>query len=161
GVPGGVNQILVDTLRLFCKRSPGVHIELQYMSTGTQVEALREGRLHIGFVNSPVHDPALATEMITKEPVWIAAPKNHPLTLFKKVPISALAGRRFILFPRRVTPGLHDLITSMCRTAGFNLNVVHEADSIQGALTLVSAELGAAFSNPAMQKVWPDLVFRP
>ena len=161
GVPGGMNEILVETLRVFCKRAPGVHIELQYMSTGTQIEALREGRLHVGFVNSPVYDAALATESILKESLWIAMPKNHPLTKFKRLPITALADQRFILFPRRVTPGLHDLIASMCRAEGFNLNVVHEADSIQGALTLVNAELGIAFSNPAMQRLWPELVFRP
>src|SRR5688572_19323032 len=48
GVTGGVNQILVETLRLLGKTYPGVRIELQYMSTGTQTDALREGRIDIG-----------------------------------------------------------------------------------------------------------------
>jgi DNA-binding transcriptional LysR family regulator len=66
-----------------------------------------------------------------------------------------------IFFPRRVTPGLHDVITSMCRNAGFSIHVIHESDSIVGALTLVSAGLGVAFSTPSVQQFWPDIVFRP
>src|SRR5262245_14269300 len=49
--PGGVNEILVDTLRVFANRYPGVHIELQFMNTGMQIEALREGRIQAGFLN--------------------------------------------------------------------------------------------------------------
>jgi DNA-binding transcriptional LysR family regulator len=49
----------------------------------------------------------------------------------------------------------------MCRNAGFSLHVVHESDSIIGALTLVSAGLGVAFSTPSLQQFWPDIVFRP
>jgi len=161
GVPGGGNRILIETLRIFCKRYPGVHIELQYMNSGAQIESLRENRLQVGFLVSPMHDPAFATEVLARDPLCVAVPKGHPLSRLARVPVSALADQRFILFPRRVTPGLHDLITSMCRSAGVNLNVVHEADSIQGALTLVNAELGIAFSNATMQSLWPDIVFRP
>src|SRR5436853_5611622 len=43
GVAGGVNQTLVETLRVLGKKYSGVRVELQNMSTGPQVEALREG----------------------------------------------------------------------------------------------------------------------
>jgi DNA-binding transcriptional LysR family regulator len=66
-----------------------------------------------------------------------------------------------IFFPRRITPGLHDEITSVCRQAGFSLNVAHEVDSIVGAMTLASAGLGIAFCTPAFRKIWPDIAFRP
>ena len=160
GVTGGVNPILVETLRLLGKKYPGVHIELQYMSTGLQIEALREGRIDIGFLNLPVQEPTLVVEAVTVEPLWVALPKNHPLTRHRRVPLSALAGEHIILFPRRVTPGLHDTITGMCREAGFTLNVVHEVDSIVGGLTLVSADLGIAFTTPSVQRLWPDIAFR-
>jgi DNA-binding transcriptional LysR family regulator len=56
---------------------------------------------------------------------------------------------------------LHDLITTACRNAGFSLNVVHEVDNIIASLTLVTAGLGLAFCTPSMQKLWPDIIFRP
>ncbi len=43
------------------------------------------------------------------------------------------------MFARRSSPGLHDIITMMCRDAGLSMNVVHEVDKIMASLTLVNA----------------------
>jgi DNA-binding transcriptional LysR family regulator len=159
-VRGGVNPVVVDTLRLLGQQYPGVHIELQYLTTGMQVEALREGRIDIGFLNLPVHDSALVIESIKTEPLMLALPKGYPLARSQRIPLSALADQSIILFPRRVTPGLHDTITDACRKAGVTLNVVHEVDSLIGGLTLVSANMGVAFATPSAQRLWPDIAFR-
>jgi len=45
---GGVNDILVETLRRFTQQYPSVHIELQLMNTALQIEALREEHVHVG-----------------------------------------------------------------------------------------------------------------
>lgn len=161
GAIGGKVEVIVEALRIFAKRYPGVHIELEHMTTGIQIEALREGRIHVGFLNSPVADPMLVLEPIRKEPLWLAMPKTHPLTRLARVPVAALEQERFILFPRRVSPGLHDLITGMCRSGGFNLNVAHEVDNVIASLTLVSADLGIAFCTPTNRKLWPHIEFRP
>jgi DNA-binding transcriptional LysR family regulator len=161
GVPGGVNEILVDTLRLVAKRYPGVRLELQYLTTGMQIEALREGRIQVGFLNLPVQEPALALETVKKEPLWLAMPKGHPLARHRRVPLDAMKSVGVILFPRRVAPGLHDAITGMCRNAGVNLNAIHETDSVVASLTLVSADLGVAFCTPSVRSLWPEVVFRP
>jgi DNA-binding transcriptional LysR family regulator len=161
GVPGGVNDILVRALRIFARRYPGVGVELQYMNTGAQIEALHDGRIRVGFLNMPAQDTELVMEVVKRESLWIALPLGHPLTHYRRVPFKALAGERFIFFPRRVTPGLHDAITSLCRNAGFNLNVVHEGDSISSGLTLVSAGFGLAFCTPSVHRLWSDIEFRP
>jgi DNA-binding transcriptional LysR family regulator len=161
GVPGGVNEILVDTLRLVAKRYPGVRLELQYLTTGMQIEALREGRIQVGFLNLPVQEPALVLETVKKEPLWLAMPKGHPLARHRRVPLEAMKNVGVILFPRRVAPGLHDAITGMCRNAGVNLNAIHETDSVVASLTLVSADLGVAFCTPSVRSLWPEVAFRP
>jgi DNA-binding transcriptional LysR family regulator len=160
-VPGGVNEILIDTLRVFAQRYPGVRIELQFMNTGSQIEAFRERRIHVGFLNLPVNDSNLVHETVRQEPLWVALPKTHPLARHHTVSLSALSDERFILFARAVSPGLHDLLTGACRKAGFSLNVVHEVDNVIASLTLVTAGLGLAFCSPSMQKLWPDIVMRP
>jgi len=161
GVPGGANEILVETLRRLGTQYPGVHIELHYMSTGAQIDALREGRIQVGFVSLPVMDPSLAVEKIKSEPLWLAMPKGHALTRYDRVPLKALENEPMILFPRRVTPGLHDSLTALCRNEGVSLNVVHEVDSLAGGLTLASAGLGIAFTTRGQQRLWPDIAFRP
>jgi DNA-binding transcriptional LysR family regulator len=161
GVAGGISDILTRSLKLLARRYPGIRIELQYVSTGAQVEALRERRIGVGFLYMPVTEPSLAFETILSEPLWVALPTKHPLTRYRRVPLNALADQKMIFFPRRITPGVHDMITGMCRNAGFSLNVVHEVDSLVGALTLVSAYLGIAFCTPGLKKVWPEIAFRP
>jgi DNA-binding transcriptional LysR family regulator len=131
------------------------------MSTGEQMEALQDGQIIVGFLNMPVTAPWLTLEVVSREPLWLALPKLHRLTRYKKVPIEALSEEQVILFPRRVTPGLHDTITSMCRNAGFGLRVAHEVDSLVGGLTLVSANLGIAFCTPSVQRSWNEIAFRP
>jgi DNA-binding transcriptional LysR family regulator len=159
--PAGINHFMVEPLRVFRQRYPGVRIELQFMSTGQQMEALREGRIQAGFLILPPDDPSIAFETVKKAPIWIALPKRHPLTRQKSVRLAELAEHEFILFGRRSSPGLHDVITSMCRNAGFSLKVVHEVNNIIAAYTLVAAGLGLSFSAPTMQTLWPDIVFRP
>jgi DNA-binding transcriptional LysR family regulator len=161
GVPGGGNDVLVGTLRELTENYPGVHVELQYMNTGRQIESLREGRIDVAFLHSPAREAELVIETVKRERLWLAMPKGHPLERRPRIAISLLKGLPMIFFPRRVSPGLHDLITTMCRNEGFTLNVMHEADSIIGGLTLVSAGLGAAFSNPSVQRLWPNIAFRP
>jgi len=161
GVPGGVNEILVQTLKATARQYPGVRIELQYMTTGMQIEALREGHIQVGFLNLPVQEPSLVIEVVKSEPLWIAMPKGHPLARCGSVPLKALESEKVILFPRRVAPGLHDAITGMCRNAGVNLNAVHESDSVVASLTLVSAHLGIAFCTPSIRRLWPEVAFRP
>jgi len=161
GVPGGVNEILVQTLKAVARRYPGVRIDLQYMTTGMQIEALREAHIQVGFLNLPVQEPSLVIEVVKSEPLWIAMPKGHPLARCATVPLKALESEKVILFPRRVAPGLHDAITGMCRNAGVNLNAVHESDSVVASLTLVSAHLGIAFCTPSVRRLWPEVSFRP
>ena len=161
GVPSGVNNILVDALRTVGKRYPGVRLELHYMNTGAQIEALREGKIDVGFLNLPVQAPFLALEVVLREPLWLALPKGHSLVAHKQVPLAALAEQPIILFPRRVTPGLHDSITGMCRDAGFTLHVAHEVDTTIGGLTLVNAGLGICFCTPSIKPLWPEIEFRP
>jgi len=159
--PAGINNFMVEPLRLFGERYPAVRVELQFMSTGQQIEALREGRIHAGFLILPPNDPSITFETVVKAPIWIALPKRHPLTRQKHVRLAELAEHRFVLFSRRSSPGLHDVITGMCRKAGFSLNVVHEVNNIIAAFTLVAAGLGLSFSAPTMQTLWPDIAFRP
>jgi len=161
GVSGGINPIVIKVLEVFGKQYPGVRVELRYMSTGAQVEELREGRLGVGFVILPIQAPFLATEIVLREPLCLAIPKRHPLARHKTVALKSLEGEPLILFPRRVTPGAHDSITGLCREAGFTLPVAHEVDSVVGALTLVSAGLGIAFCTPILSRMWPAVAVRP
>jgi DNA-binding transcriptional LysR family regulator len=143
--------VLVDTLRAFAHRYPDVHVELRSMSTVAQLEAVREGRLQVGFVILPVEESSLAVEPVVREPLVVALPENHRLASRRKIPLKALAGEGSILFPRAISPGYYDQIISVCRNAGFSLKIIHEMDNIYTALALVEAGLGVSLFPASIQ----------
>jgi DNA-binding transcriptional LysR family regulator len=161
GAVGGVNEILVDTLKIFGKQYPGVHVDLQFMCTGEQLERFHEERIQVGFLGLPVKQDKLVTEVVKEQPLLVAMPKSHPLARCQRMTVNELADQPFIFFPRRRSPGLHDFITRMCRNAGFTLNVVHEVDSIDASLIFVRAHLGLAFCVADIEEKPNGIVYRP
>jgi len=71
-----LNEILVQTLRVFVQQYPGVHIQLHFMNTAQQVELLREEQVDIGFLHLPVEYSDLTLEPIKREPLWLALLKD-------------------------------------------------------------------------------------
>jgi DNA-binding transcriptional LysR family regulator len=138
-------QFFIDVFRLFAKRHPQIRIALRSLSTTQQIDAIREGRIHAGFMVPPIDDPALAMETAFHQPIAIALPLDHPLARRRYVPLSALASERHIMFARHLGPHFFDAIVGACREAGFTLNVVHEVDTVHMACTLVAAGLGVCF----------------
>src|SRR5262249_47881561 len=143
--------VLVDTLRAFAKLYPDVHVELRSMSTVAQIEAVREGRMQVGFVILPIEEGVLAVETVAREPLVIALPESHRLASRRRIPLKALSGEGSILFPRALSPGYYDQIISVCRNAGFSLRIIHEMDNIYTALALVEAGLGVSLFPASIQ----------
>jgi DNA-binding transcriptional LysR family regulator len=135
-------DIFVEIFGQFAKRYPRVRIALRNMSSSEQVHALREGRLHAGFLVAPIDEPSLTVETVLHQPIVVALPAGHPLTARSWVPLAALAEEPHIMFARHLHPHFFDAIVGACRHAGFSLNVVHEVDNGHTAIALVAAGLG-------------------
>jgi DNA-binding transcriptional LysR family regulator len=145
------SPIFIDIFRTFGARHPSVRIALRNMSSAQQVEALREGRIHAGFVVTPIDDPALAMETVQHSPIAIALPRGHRLAARQHVPLTELSDERHIMFARHLGPQFFDAIVAACRDVGFTLNVVHEVDNLHTACALVAARLGVCFVPSSLQ----------
>jgi len=143
-VPAADYTVFPKLLPAFRRLHPGVQLVLRTISSMAQVEALRDGRIDVGFLRVPVDDKALAVESILREPLVVALPLAHPLSAIREVPLRALANERYIFFPREMAPSFYDLVVSSCHEAGFSLNVTHEAEHFQTMLGLIASGLGVA-----------------
>lgn len=163
GVAGPADaDYFVDIMRTFAKRHPQVRVIIRNMSTAEQVRAIQEKRLHAGFVTPPIDDPDLVFETVLHEPIVLAVPRGHPLSLRSRVPLTALANESLILFSRAMGPGFFDAIASACRSAGFSLRARHEVDNLHSAYGLVAAGLGVSFVPAGLQGEPPKgVVLRP
>jgi DNA-binding transcriptional LysR family regulator len=157
----GFFRIVVAILRAFAARYPNVRLVLRSLNPDQQIQALREGRIQIGFLTLPVEDEQLAIEWVCGEPLMLAMPENHPLAKRPRIPLRTLASEPHIMFSRSMFPGYYDLIVSSCRNEGFSLNIVHEADAIYTILALVAAGLGVSLLPASIRETPREgIVFR-
>lgn len=154
-------SILPDVLRVYRERYPDVELALNEINSTEQVAALREGRIHVGFVRTPVNDEEIALETVFREPVMVVIPELHPLAKRGKLPLEALAGEPFVMVPRAREPGAHDHYVGLCRQAGFSPRVVQEAHQIHTIVGLVSAGIGVALVPSSVRHLQrPGAVYR-
>ncbi|OUL37850.1 LysR family transcriptional regulator [Nostoc sp. T09] len=146
-------NILPIILKDFRSRVPGVSLELHELTTDQQLEWLQEGRMDVGFIRPPIEDNTFSWEIIFQESLIVALPETHWLVNKSDVSLTSLANEPFILFPRKLAPGLYDLIISLCQQAGFSPYVAQEAIQMQTIVSLVAGEMGVAIAPESLQNL--------
>ncbi|SRR5579883_48491 len=135
---------LPELVRAYRAAHPGIHLELIEGTTESQLQALDHDLLDVALVRGPVSPGAWSAEIVRREPFVAALPGDHALARRQTVALSSLDGEPLILFPRHLAPPFHDLVTGMCRTAGFEPTVRCECAEYETILSLVAAGLGVA-----------------
>ncbi len=158
-----IHTVFPEAVRLYRERFPGVTLEMRELFTSEQVEALLGGNIDVGLVTQPVAAQGLRLETLLEEPLGAVLPANHSLARSEQVTLEDLADDPFVLFPRWQAPGYHDLITGVCREAGFVPEVVVEGNSMQGIASMVAAGIGVSLvplntSESGLQR--PGLVYK-
>lgn len=150
-------------IREFGADAPGVRLSLKHESTTEQIERLRSGRLHMGFLRPYAHDlSGLSTRPFWREPYVLVMPAGHPLAQLAEVPLKKLAGEPLIMFPRFVNQSLHDAIMAVFHGAGVSPNIVQEVMESQATITLVAAGLGLALMPMSVRREErAGLAYRP
>ncbi|HJV38061.1 MAG TPA: LysR substrate-binding domain-containing protein [Geothrix sp.] len=140
-------------LRAYRERHPAVAITLHEMSSGEQVAALREGRIQVGLLRPPIHEPGLATTTVLREPLVAVLPADHRLAGRRRIPLAALAGDPFIMIPRSHGLGILDLVMGACLAAGFTPRIAQEAKEIQTVVGFVAAGYGVSLMPRAVRRL--------
>lgn len=152
---------LTELLRAFRARFSTVELSLRELSPSEQIEAIKEGRLDVGFVRGPLDDVGLRSEVVRREPLVVALPADHRLAGRSRIALAALAREPFVVFPRQRGPAFFDQIVSMCRSAGFTPHIVQEAPQLD-ILSLVAAGFGVAILPASIREAHRGgIVVRP
>ena len=110
-------------IRAFREASPLISLALDEDGTTQLIKNLREDRVDVAFIRTPVADPAgLVVEPLLEEKMVVALPDQHPLTGGKGTGLNLkrLAGETFIVYRRHSGPGLYDAIFAACHAAGMD-----------------------------------------
>jgi DNA-binding transcriptional LysR family regulator len=89
---------------------------LRKMDTVSQVQALREGRIDVGFLLPGVDDGCIVIKPAWEEDMVIAMPEKHHLARGKSIPLRALAGEPYIMFSQHMRRDYHNQIVDFFRS---------------------------------------------
>jgi len=139
-------SVLPPFLRRYTERYPGVQLSLQEATSDVQIDELLRGRIDAGLLIPPLPERARAAldyMKVLDEPLILCAPAG---LLRKKGPVALrnLPPLPLIIFPREISPALHDAILSCFRAAGITPAIGQQAIQMQTIVSLVSAGMGLA-----------------
>jgi DNA-binding transcriptional LysR family regulator len=141
-------SVLPPFLRAYRAAFPQVHINLLEATSDLQLDDLLQGRIDAGLLIAPLPDRArleLDYMPVLSEPLVLAAPAGlEQLPKSGPVSLQALRSQPLIIFPRAISPALHDAILGVFRGAGIAPDIGQQAIQMQTIVGLVSAGMGIA-----------------
>ncbi|MET7992134.1 LysR family transcriptional regulator [Amycolatopsis sp. NPDC005232] len=154
--------LVPQVLRAFLRTRPEVRVVIERVTKDVQAEAIRDGRMHLGFSRQYPPEPDLAVRNLVAEPLYVAMPDDHPLLSKPEVRLADIQAERLVLFPSSPRPGFADEIVQLLMRTGGPSRVDAEASDIVTALAYVAtAQMCAVVPRSATNVAMPGVVYVP
>ena len=150
-VPSTLYGALPEVIRRFREARPGVELSLFEMTTVQQLEALKAGRIDVGFGRFHVDDDAVIGELVREEAVVVALPANHRLARHKSLSLAKLVAEPLLLYPAKPRPSYADQVLEMFHSRGLKPKIGLETHEVQTTIGLVVAGIGYALVPQSVQ----------
>lgn len=154
-VSSAIPAVLAEAIRRFTKRSPHVEIELTEMSSGTQLAAIAEHNLDLGFVRMPIYHEHLQIRAIAREHFEAIMSDDHHLADQTRLNPADLNEETIFVLARDNAPGFHDALLGAFHQSGMIPRRIKYIREFSTAIQLASVNLGvaivprfAAYSTP-------------
>ncbi|MNW54026.1 Hydrogen peroxide-inducible protein activator [compost metagenome] len=141
------SHLLPYVLPAFKAAYPEIQINL-LEDTSLNLEKLTAGGgTDLSLLSLPLQEPSLTYEPIGEEVIDLAVPPGHPLAKLQHsrngVSLGMLKEEPFIVLKKG--QGFRKMTIDLCRSAGFEPNVVFESNNIETVQSLVAAGMGITF----------------
>ncbi|SFR66864.1 transcriptional regulator, LysR family [Agromyces sp. CF514] len=158
--------VLPGVVQLFRARRAEVSLSLVPLTSGEQLDRLRDGSLDVGIVRDEVPDAestdasatALATEVVFEERLVACLPIDHPLAGLGEVTAEQILEVPLISYPRSLMRGYVDRVSEVLAHAGGAANVVEEVVHQETALGFVAAGVGASILPESVRQLVPPSI---
>lgn len=118
-----------------------LELGLSEMTTVQQVEALKAGRIDVGFGRIHIEDSAVVQQVLSEERLMAVLPAGHRL-LGRSVSLADLADEPFVLYPGTPRPSYADHVLGLFARHGLQIKVVQWTNELQTAIGLIAAGIG-------------------
>ncbi|TCO48876.1 LysR family transcriptional regulator [Actinocrispum wychmicini] len=135
----------------FRRVRPDVEISLEDLPSAVQVERIRAGQLHVGFVRLPAGD--LNQRVLRRDRLVVANTGPVPADV-----AGWLGDQRLVRLARTKGPGLTAQIDQLCAAWQIQPGTLHETHDLQTVLALVAAGTGPALVPATAAGIAPAAV---
>ena len=152
---------LPTLVRKLRQHLPELDIQLIEMMSIQQIEALKTGRIDVGFGRVRSNDPAVERTVLREERLVLAIPPGTPLAADAgPVSFAALAGSKLIVYPKEPRPSFADQVLTLLHDHRIRPAEVQEVRELQTAMGLVAADVGVCVIPAAARFLRADLHYR-
>ena len=147
-IPTALPAGLLRALRIFEKHHANIRVQIQEMTPGQQVQALRDDQLDLILPGMPWSSVTgeFAACVIQKVPMAVAVPADHPLARRPAIDLEHLQGESFVSLHEDQFPGRPELLARIFRRTSISPHIVAKARGLSELLGLVAAGRGVAFA---------------
>lgn len=141
---------------------PSVDLELFELISVEQGEALKSGKIDVGFGRLPIDDPLIHNELIAEERLTAAVPVAHPFVSRSAVTLADLSQCDILVYPTGPHPNFSDQVTKIFNMRGLTANCISIANSLQTAIGMVAAGMGVAMVPESVRRLQrKDIAYVP
>lgn len=164
GCVGSVTYSLLPRLaRGLAAALPGVDVSFRgEMLVPDQLAGLLDGEIDLALLRPPVREPAVTTTPLRRDRLVVAVPADHPLAARRRLAVGDLRDVDLLAHSGRRRSVMSDLVATLCRDAGFEPRIRHEAAETSTLVTLVAGGVGlAVVPEPTTTLAIPGVVWLP
>lgn len=148
-VPSLGYRLLPRTLQAFRSKFPDVELQILEMDTSSQLKAIEDHRLDLGFIGLGETSKKLTelqVALVAQERLFVVVPQDHPLATPEHeaagVALHSLANEAMLLADTQSAPLFNPWLKVLCQQAGFQPIVVQESGQPIAVLNYVAAGRG-------------------
>lgn len=151
---------LPTVVRRLKERRPDLDVRLVELMSVAQLDALKSGRIDIGFGRVRANDSAIERVVLREERLVAALPGRHPLARTEApLPLPELQHQKVIVYPNAPRPSFADQVLSLLQDHGVRAQV-EDVRELQTALGLCAADAGICIVPASAMALRADLRYR-
>ncbi|WP_457946988.1 LysR family transcriptional regulator [Pseudarthrobacter sp. alpha12b] len=161
--PTGGASLMPDVVLAFRARHPEVAVTVVSARRDGLLERLRRREIELtllwDYPWQQIEDPDLALVKLTNDPTVLLVPRDHPIAGLGSVRIGSLSDQEWVV---RDEHPVADVLSRVCRDAGFEPRIAFAANDYQETQGMVAAGIGIALApRLALTALRPDVVAVP
>jgi len=146
-----VHNVVPELMVRLNKNYPSIKTTLEEMSNKSQLKAIENDQLDLGFVRVARVAEGINKKAIFKDSFSVVLPENHSLTEGSFKNVGQLSNESFIFFTSDYSPYYYDKMMSICEDQGFSPKISHKSVNALTIFKLVENGLGVAIVPTTLQ----------